>query len=215
VVRILIVRSVSDVTARARIRDAALTRFGADGVAGTTVRAIADDVGVSPALVLHHFGSKDGLRQACDDYIAGLAEMKLALVEEPAGPVLFGSLAQLLREAEPVRRYLARTILDGTAAGARLFDRFVAQTDIFLEQGQARGEIRVGADRRALAALLVGHALSTQLLGDHLARALGAAGLDRDPQLRVSRVAVDIYTYGVFTDDRWVAVIDDLARQPP
>jgi len=36
----------SDLTARARIRDAALARFGADGVAATTVRAVAADAGV-------------------------------------------------------------------------------------------------------------------------------------------------------------------------
>ena len=51
-------RSASDLTARARIRDAALARFGAEGIAGTSVRAVAADAGVSPALVLHHFGSK-------------------------------------------------------------------------------------------------------------------------------------------------------------
>ena len=26
--------------------------------------------GVSAALVIHHFGSKDGLRKVCDDYVA-------------------------------------------------------------------------------------------------------------------------------------------------
>lgn len=62
-------RSASDLTARARIRDAALARFGTDGIAATSVRAVAADAGVSPALVVHHFGSKEGLRQACDDYV--------------------------------------------------------------------------------------------------------------------------------------------------
>ncbi|MFD0204347.1 MULTISPECIES: TetR/AcrR family transcriptional regulator [Saccharothrix] len=61
--------ATSDLTARARIRDAALARFGADGVAGASMRAIAADAGVSPALVVHHFGSKEGLRQACDEYV--------------------------------------------------------------------------------------------------------------------------------------------------
>jgi AcrR family transcriptional regulator len=61
-------RSASDLTARARIRGAALARFGTDGIAGTSVRAVAADAGVSP-LVVHHFGSKEGLRQACDDYV--------------------------------------------------------------------------------------------------------------------------------------------------
>lgn len=89
----------SGLTARARIRDAALARFGTDGVAGTSVRAVAADAGVSAALVLHHFDSKEGLRQACDE------------------------------AATPVRRYLARALLDGTDSASALFDEIVAHTE--------------------------------------------------------------------------------------
>ena len=39
-----------DRTARARIRDAAITRFAQDGIAATSLRSIAEDVGVSPPL---------------------------------------------------------------------------------------------------------------------------------------------------------------------
>ena len=62
------VRSDDDLTARARIRDAAVARFGRDGF-GVGVRAIAADAGVSAALVIHHFGSKDGLRAECDAFV--------------------------------------------------------------------------------------------------------------------------------------------------
>jgi AcrR family transcriptional regulator len=58
-----------DLTTRARIRDAAIVLFGRDGFPATSVRAIATAAAVSPALVLHHFGSKDELRAACDTYI--------------------------------------------------------------------------------------------------------------------------------------------------
>ena len=57
---------MDDLTARARIRDSAIVYFGRHGFQSATVRAIAADAGVSPALVIHHFGSKDGLREACD-----------------------------------------------------------------------------------------------------------------------------------------------------
>ena len=59
----------TDLTTAARIRDAAIELFGSHGFS-VGVRAIAQAAGVSPGLVIHHFGSKDGLRQACDDYIA-------------------------------------------------------------------------------------------------------------------------------------------------
>ena len=57
-----------DRTAIARIRDAAIDQFGQKGFA-VGLRTIADAAGVSAALVIHHFGSKDGLRKVCDDYI--------------------------------------------------------------------------------------------------------------------------------------------------
>src|SRR3954452_24098995 len=61
----------ADLTARARIRDAAIRRFGADGF-GASVRAIAADAGISPGLVIHHFGSKEGLREVCDEHVLRL-----------------------------------------------------------------------------------------------------------------------------------------------
>lgn len=59
----------ADLTAAARIRDAAIEQFGEHGF-GVGLRAIAEAAGVSAALVIHHFGSKEGLRKACEDYIA-------------------------------------------------------------------------------------------------------------------------------------------------
>ncbi|MFC5728996.1 MULTISPECIES: TetR/AcrR family transcriptional regulator [Nocardioides] len=46
---------------RAVILAAARERFAGAGYAGTTIRAVALDAGVDPALVHHYFGSKDDL----------------------------------------------------------------------------------------------------------------------------------------------------------
>lgn len=43
------------------ILDAALTLFARDGVAATSLQAIADAVGISKATVLYHFASKDAM----------------------------------------------------------------------------------------------------------------------------------------------------------
>jgi AcrR family transcriptional regulator len=56
----------NDLTARAAIRNATLRLFADRGPDAVSVRAIASEAGVSPALVLHHFGSKAGLREAVD-----------------------------------------------------------------------------------------------------------------------------------------------------
>src|SRR3981081_1211972 len=59
----------ADLTAVARIRDAAIEQFGEHGF-GVGLRTLAEAAGVSAALVIHHFGSKDGLQKACDEYVA-------------------------------------------------------------------------------------------------------------------------------------------------
>ncbi|TXL85788.1 TetR family transcriptional regulator [Streptomyces sp. NBC_01725] len=46
-------------TRRELILQAAVELFGRRGFRGTTVRAIAEQAGVDPALVMHHFGSKE------------------------------------------------------------------------------------------------------------------------------------------------------------
>ena len=71
--RILYMRSAgdeADLTARAKIRNTALRLFAERGHEAVTVREIAAGAGVSPALVLHHFGSKAGLRAAVDEHAA-------------------------------------------------------------------------------------------------------------------------------------------------
>jgi AcrR family transcriptional regulator len=46
---------------RGAILEAARTLFARNGYTATTLRAVAHDAGVDPALTLHHFGSKDAL----------------------------------------------------------------------------------------------------------------------------------------------------------
>ena len=62
-------RGSSDLTAAARIREAALRRFAERGVAATSIRDVAKAAGVSPGLVQHHFRSKARLRRAVADHV--------------------------------------------------------------------------------------------------------------------------------------------------
>src|ERR1700761_6686367 len=60
---------------RADIATAARRRFGAEGYEGTTLRAVAPDVGVDPALVLLCFGSRQLLFAAAPDFAIDLREL--------------------------------------------------------------------------------------------------------------------------------------------
>ena len=60
---------------QAEILAAARVRFGADGYERTTLRAIAAEVGVDPALVIRYFGDKEGLLAAAADFSIELPDL--------------------------------------------------------------------------------------------------------------------------------------------
>lgn len=188
--------SASDLTARARIRDAALARFGGDGIAGTSVRAVATDAGVSAALVLHHFGSKEGLRQACDEYVLEAIRA--------GGETDISALGDVLHAATPLRRYLGRALLDGTDAATTLFTEIVDRTEQWLAQGEAEGWVRPSEDARARAVTYVSWLLAPLMLGDQVGRLLGGDPAETATAVRGARAGLEMLTGGLFTDDRWL-----------
>jgi AcrR family transcriptional regulator len=62
-------------TTRAAILAAARIRFGAEGYDRATLRAIAADAAVDPALVIRYFGSKQQLFAAAADFTLHLPEL--------------------------------------------------------------------------------------------------------------------------------------------
>jgi AcrR family transcriptional regulator len=205
-----------DRTARARIRDAAIERFGRDGTAATSLRAIAADAGVSPPLVVHHFGSKEGLRAACDRHVAAtIREGKQAAMA--AGPQVDALAA--LRQAErtrPLLRYLARVLVDPSPEVAALVDELVADAVAYLEQGVRTGMLRPTDDPRGRATVLTMWSLGALVLHEHVARLLGADLTADDAGLRAyARPATRILGEGVLAPEvheRIVAAYDELDR---
>ncbi|MGC7101251.1 TetR family transcriptional regulator [Amycolatopsis lurida] len=201
-------------SARTRIRDTALERFGRDGVNRVTIRAIAADAGVSPALVVHHFGSMEGLRRECDAYVVasirgdGGDELEAAAAGQARG------LSRMLDAAAPVRRYLARAFLDGSPEAAALFDEIVDLTSAWLTEGEREGRVRPTGHPRARAAIYVTWLLAPLAFDEHLTRVLGVEDLhDTDATLRFSRVALEMFTHGIFTDERALDAWDAVSKE--
>jgi AcrR family transcriptional regulator len=71
-------------TSRAAILQAARQRFAEAGYDATSLRLIAADAGVDPAVVVHFFGSKEGLFQAAVGWPFDPARVTVELT--PAGP---------------------------------------------------------------------------------------------------------------------------------
>ncbi|WP_216901863.1 TetR/AcrR family transcriptional regulator [Nocardia alni] len=145
--------SAEDLNTRARIRDAATTLFGEQGF-GVGVRAIAAAAGVSPGLVNHHFGSKDGLRQACDDHVREfIRTQKMKYMENPSPKGLLQALAEV-EEFTPYLAYLLRSLQSGGPLMAELFEHMVADMETYLTVGIENGSLRAPSDLEASARVM-------------------------------------------------------------
>ena len=71
-------------TAREDILEVARRRFVADGYAGVSMRAIAAEAGVDPALISYHFGSKRGLFGAALELSMNPALVLAQVLDAPA-----------------------------------------------------------------------------------------------------------------------------------
>lgn len=143
----------ADLTAAARIRDAAIEQFGERGF-GVGLRAIAEAAGVSAALVIHHFGSKDGLRNACDDYIAEeIRTNKSEALRSNDPATWFAQLAEI-EDYAPLMAYLVRSMQTGGELANMLWRRMIDNAEEYLEEGVRAGTIKPSRDPRARARYL-------------------------------------------------------------
>jgi TetR/AcrR family transcriptional regulator, regulator of cefoperazone and chloramphenicol sensitivity len=184
-------RPATDITARARIRDAAMRLFADQGGKATTIRAVAEQAGVAPGLVSHHFGSKQGLRDACDDYVLEYLREILKHGVDEQGVAYPAYLDSVYQGAADVMRYVARALVDGSTAAATLFDNFVALTEEYLTNHPSlRGASQ--AEPRTQAAVIVAMRLGVWVLHPHLLRALGADTLTPQLLARLSAAVLDV-----------------------
>jgi AcrR family transcriptional regulator len=194
--------AAEDLTARARIRDAAIAAVAQEG-SRVTVRAVAAAAGVSPGLVLHHFGSKDGLRAACDAHV--LAEIRRAKTETLVRPRPGELLAQLavMDGYAPIAGYLVQSLQTGGDLAVRFLDSLVADSEAWLQEAVEAGAVRPSRDPAARARYLVHLGLGSLLV--HLRTR--PPGEDLGVALRVygeqfTLPALELYTEGLLTDPR-------------
>lgn len=141
-----------DLTAEARIRGTALKLFAERGFDGTTVRAIAEAAEVSPALIIHHYGSKERLRDAVDAYVvaqieelvAGFAVSDAPLEQQFAEPE--ADFRAIFTSQPELGDYIRRLFFDGDEAGVRILHRFAEMAREFSRSFEERGLMREAED---------------------------------------------------------------------
>lgn len=192
----------ADLHARARIRNAAIHRFGAEGF-GVGLRAIAEDAGVSPALIIRHYGSKAGLREACDEHVLALIrETKTESLATADPRAVLDNLARL-DEYGSIAMYVVASLTAGGALATHLFEQMVTDATAYLEEGVAAGVIRPSRDPEARARQLTLGGLGGLLLQLRLDEAQGrrpdVATFMRELEHTTMLPTLELYTYGLFT----------------
>lgn len=193
-------RSADDLTTTARIRDAALDLFGRDGF-GVGVRAIAAAAGVSPGLVIHHFGSKEGLRRACDEHVAAVVlESKTESIRSADPATWFAQLAGIEAYA-PLMAYLMRSLQSGGELAKALWRTMIDNVEQYLDEGVRAGTVLPSPDPRGRSRFLAmagggSFLLYLQLHDDPT----DLAAVLRDYAEDMVLPALEIYSHGLMAD---------------
>ncbi len=196
-----------DLTAKARIRETALQLYADRGPDRVTVRDVAAAAGVSPSLVIHHFGSKAGLRKAVDEHVASSFDAVLdALTGDGIEDALSGGDSASLAEAfvagfppgSSVPDYLRRLLLSNDPTGDRVFAHWFAVSERVLTDLEAAGIARPSQNLKVRAAFLFVNDLAAILLARHIGQVCGIDLLTTEGMTRWAAEAVDVYSQGAF-----------------
>ncbi|MBF6022739.1 TetR/AcrR family transcriptional regulator [Lysobacter niastensis] len=188
---------------RARVLDAAIACFTRQGIAGASLRSIASEAGVNPALLHYYFGDKEQLQEAvvserilpafavlrepvmqAGDDVADLVAafvkgVGLLVAEHPWLPPLW--VREVLCEGGALRNVLLERI--GPQVPQMMAARFA--------QAQQRGEINEDLDPRLLMVSLVGLTLFPIAGAPIWRRLLNADDLDFDVMRRHTLALLD------------------------
>jgi AcrR family transcriptional regulator len=142
---------------RARIQHVALELFAEQGYERTSLREIAERLGVTKAALYYHFKSKEDIvRSFTEDYFARLDALIAWGSEQPPGPEtareLLDRYISIVMESGEVFRFLERNqaTIHGTEDGKHRFTQFRPRLKALMEiitgpGAPARSRIRAGA----------------------------------------------------------------------
>lgn len=190
---------------------AAIERFARDGFTAS-LRTIAADAEVSAALLVKRYGSKDGLRTACDEFVLDwIRAVKTDSVDAAArGGLLTGLPA---REDQAVLTgYLLQAVLDGGDFARRFLDHMVDDAEDYIADAVGKGLVKPSRDEKARASYMVragiGSLLISMLLADPAERS-DVSALLRRLQQETALPSFELYTDGFFTT---TAAFENLVR---
>jgi AcrR family transcriptional regulator len=167
-----------DLTARARIRNAAFTLIARHGVEAASVRRVASQAGVSSSLVAHHFGSKQGVVEAVSSWVVeAIGEVtrdaSTATAPAEAHRRRWLQFERATQNAPLVAAYVRRMLLSDNPSGLHWFKRTVDDATEQLTERSDKNFARPVTDPQITAAMTVILGFAPVILRPQLEHALG------------------------------------------
>jgi TetR/AcrR family transcriptional regulator, regulator of cefoperazone and chloramphenicol sensitivity len=194
-----------DLTAVARIRNAALEGFARDGVAATSIRDVARAANVSAGLVQHHFKTKAALERAVNEYVVQVAIEAYEGFEESTATSTTDELMEAMgdritaffREHRSALLYVIRSAAQGERAGLNIFDAFLTLIDKQVQRLADEGTLRDDVDRLWTGLHVVVMNLGTVLLEPAINRHLPEPLRNPDQLDRWNKATTEVFRHGV------------------
>ncbi len=209
-------RPAADLTARARIRGAAIACFAEQGF-DASFRTIAQRAGVSPGLITHHFGSKEALRAECDaEVLRQYTAVKTDAIDMPSEHLL-----RYLADpgvAADLMVYMLRAIHAGGEPARVFLEHLIDKARGVMARSVEVGLVRPSRDEEArlrymtyltMGALLVQFVTTPGRTPEEFIASMNARGQDQ------ILPTLELFTEGFLTDR---TALDDYVRylwQPP
>ncbi|GAS90637.1 transcriptional regulator [Mycolicibacterium brisbanense] len=118
------------------------------------LRTIAEAAGVSAALVIHHFGSKDGLRKSCDAYVAEVIRDAKSESMQTTDPASWLAQMSEIESFAPLVAYLVRSMQSGSDLAKSFWRTMLENAEQYLEEGVRTGVLKPSRDPKARARYL-------------------------------------------------------------
>lgn len=182
-----------------RIRDAAIEQWGQHGFA-VGLRAIAEAAGVSAALVIHHFGSKEGLRKACDAHVAEVIREGKSESMQTHDPASWLAQMSEIESYAPLMAYLVRSMQSGSELAKAFWQQMINNAEQYLEDGVRSGLLKPSRDPHARARFLSMSSGGGFLLYLQLHPSADLREVLRDYGEEMVLPALELYTEGLMAD---------------
>jgi len=152
--------------------------------------------------VIHHYGSKEKLREVLEERVAAFVESmldELARAPDEGGSASVAELFADWLEREPAMAgYVRRLLVDGGPAGMALYRRLFEVTQDSVRAMEQDGVVRPARDEPVRSAFLLSNDLALLLLRQPITQVTGIDPLARDGLARWAAAAFDVYANGLF-----------------